>query len=165
MEREAPRRMRLTLEDRDAYFAAATGGTRDGAGDGDGEGDEAGHIRTISPETVRARARHLVKGIRLVCEQLGIEPTVDGVPVAFPEGTEITDEDRARGGAGRRELEGSSRGGAAKRGQRGRQKGSPTRRRRGSSRAKKSTQKRGLENGRGDAGCRGPSPTRTPSPC
>ena len=110
VEREAPRRMRLTLEDRDAYFAAATGGTRDGAGDGDGEGDEAGHIRTISPETVRARARHLVKGIRLVCEQLGIEPTVDGVPVAFPEGTEITDEDRARASAGRRELEGGKKG-------------------------------------------------------
>ena len=128
VEREAPRRMRLTLEDRDAYFAAATGGTRDGADGGDGDGGDAGvgTVRTISPETVRARARHLVKGIRLVCEQLGIEPTVDGVPVAFPEGTEITDEDRARARASRvSELEGVGKGGVSRGVTKGVVKGEP----------------------------------------
>ena len=127
VEREAPRRMALTLEDRDAYFAAATGGTRDGEGnDGEGGVVERG---TISPETVRARARHLVKGIRLVCEQLGFEPTVDGVPVAFPEGTEITDETgrgRAPGGGSSRAAraaKGSPRGvGAGRQGRRSRRK-------------------------------------------
>ena len=122
VEREAPRRMALTLEDRDAYFAAATGGTRDGEGnDGEGGVVERG---TISPETVRARARHLVKGIRLVCEQLGFEPTVDGVPVAYPEGTEITDEDRARARDGLKELEGVVKG-VVKGGVKGVVKGEP----------------------------------------
>ena len=64
-----------------------------------------------------------MKGIRLVCEQLGIEPTVDGVPVAFPEGTEITDEDRARARASTGVSSRASRG--VKEGSKGVVKGEP----------------------------------------
>ena len=98
VEREARPLMKLSLDDDTAYLAAATG---DDADVGEGGG---GKAEPLSDELIRARTIQFIKGIRMVCEDMRIEPSVDGVPVAFPEGTEVTDEDRARARAGAKAL-------------------------------------------------------------
>ena len=98
VEREARPLMKLSLDDDTAYLAAATGDDADG---GEGGG---GKAEPLSDELIRARTIQFIKGIRMVCEDMRIEPSVDGVPVAFPEGTEVTDEDRARARAGAKAL-------------------------------------------------------------
>ena len=98
VEREARPLMKLSLDDDTAYLAAATGDDADG---GEGGG---GKAEPLSEELIRARTIQFIKGIRMVCEDMRIEPSVDGVPVAFPEGTEVTDEDRARARAGAKAL-------------------------------------------------------------